>query len=1389
MGHVKSRANGKTWPAYALVLAFALPAFAGDVVKYVDPFIGTSGTGHTTPAACVPFGLVQAGPDTGNGIWDYCSGYRYGDKTICGFTQTHLNGTGASDLGDVLILPFCPGEVGVSSSSSRKDGSTPFSNSILQLQLCKKLSEVAEPGYYAVTLDGGIKVEIAAAEHSAIYRITGKDKMRLLVDCAYGIGGKNYAKTITASDVKLIGKTGLSGKNHRRQWVERDYSFVVSFNRECAAVEELPKQEGVVAPQYVFDFDVGESPLLVKVALSAEGDVEAAKRNLATEIPAWDFDAVKGAARAKWNEVLSRATIEGSDDQKKNWYTSLYHLFIQPNNIADVGAKPFYSTFSTWDTFRAAHPLYTILAPEKAAEFVDSMLEQGRRTGYLPIWTLWGKDNQCMIGTHSIPVIVDWFLKKVGENSSSSRKEEQIPLSNSNSELQLNTPTQYSNSYWLAAYAQIKDTLTKPHKGRRKERWDLLDKYGYYPFDEIKGESVSRTMECAYDDWCAGVMAEKLGFAEDAAFFFKRAENWRNVFDKSIGLARGKDAKGNWREPYNPYLLGHGGGTANDFTEGNAFQYTWHVMQNPQGLVEAMGGRESFVKKLDSLFLQPDKVEGAGCVLDVTGLIGQYVHGNEPSHHVIYFYPQVGHPEKAAERIREVFDKFYLPKPDGLCGNDDCGQMSAWFLFSAMGFYPFNTCGGEYIIGAPQVACAKLRVGSGGVREFTVVARNLSRENKYVKSVTLNGKPLTDWKIRHSDIMAGGELVFEMTAYPPSNTYPYGICAHVTMGMFGTREKAFDIAQAAGIRYVRSDFEWYRCQKEPSGEWDFSRYDEVVASAERKGVTILPILFGVPKWAQPVWEHLDEWSDFVRRVVERYGSRTPVVEIWNEENLEHFWNGKPNAANYVKTLRAAYKAVKSANPSVKVAFGGTSLVPLGYIRDTYRNGAKDCFDIMNVHPYANHWYPGHPEGRIDTDIRSLKALMAEFGDGGKPIWITEVGWPTHRRSLRDFGFFGAALKIARPGKEKWNVIIAHGETDYRAESDAYRASFPAGVTLADCTPEETERRLAAGDVDAVVFPPGEEYPAANAKSIYEFVRDGGTLIDFDGMPMWNAVGMKGANPRADRKRLRIGVDAYWMHDKTFQKWATFFATDVATANGMKLPGGKIDSERFLTDEFLAPGDRMVTLLETKDDKLVGGKRVAACVYVFDSDMKGRIAVCSARLKNHPSYTEDEQSRYIVRALGLLFAEGVEAVFPYDLRATEYVPTNREDFFGIVHSNYAPKPAYGAYRTFIECRPAFSRPIECEWRDGKGLYWPQWTKPDGTTGGMIWRESGDAAEIQVAFDGGNVAFMSMYGERLKPRQAGKNAWAVPVGPSPVYFSGGRIAGKISVKNNANERKEK
>ena len=431
-----------------------------------------------------------------------------------------------------------------------------------------------------------------------------------------------------------------------------------------------------------------------------------------------------------------------------SFYTALYHAFIQPNNIADVDGRyrgadgkvsvaesgEYYSTLSLWDTYRAANPLYTLIAPEKIDAMVATMVAHQRAAGFLPIWTLMGKDNQCMIGSHAVPVIVDAYLRG------------------------------FRGFDPEAAYQAIRATLRERHADRVKENWDLLDAHGYYPNDIVKSESVARLLECAYDDWCAGVMAARLGHAEDAAFFQKRAGNWRNVLDPETGFMRGRDSKGAWRTPFSPFALGHDASRRNDFTEGNSWQWTWHVMQDPEGLIAALGGRDKALAKLLALFEQPEKTADSGFVLDATGLIGQYAHGNEPSHHVVYFFQFLGRGDRTAELVREIFDKFYLAKPDGLCGNDDCGQMSAWHVFSAMGFYPFSPCGGEYVLGAPQIPSVRISTGNG--RTLAVWASGLSEKNKYVKSVTLNGKPVDGFKLRHADIVAGGELVFEMAARP-----------------------------------------------------------------------------------------------------------------------------------------------------------------------------------------------------------------------------------------------------------------------------------------------------------------------------------------------------------------------------------------------------------------------------------------------------------------------------------------------------------------------------------------------------------------------------------------------------------------------------------------------
>ena len=718
-----------------------LSAPADDLAAYADPFTGTAGTGHTHPAAACPFGMVQAGPDTGCDDWAYCSGYQHRDASVLGYSLTHLSGTGCPDYGDVQILPFT-GELGAMPARRAID----------------KASERAAPGHYRVVQpDDGLEVEIAAAKRAALYRIAGGagGVVKVLVNLPFGQGRRVYmadpAKVgVRTSDARaqVAGRRELFGDHWRTGWIsKRRIGYALAFNRDWQTITRIPGTLGTKdeAPRYVITFAAGAEPLLVKAAYSTV-DGAAARANLADAIPGWDFEAVRRAARAKWNALFARSACAGSDDQKRNWYTALYHLYLQPNDWADADGRyrgadnrvaqsadgTYLTTLSLWDTFRAAHPWYTIAVPEIVGPFISSVLAHDRAFGRLPVMSYGGKNVDCMVGNHAIPVVVDAYLK--GWTFDTARM-----------------------------FTAITNTLTVAHPGKPKENWDLYDAYGYFPCDRIRGESVSRTLECGFGDWCASVFAEKLGHGDAAAFFARRAAFWKNVFDPETGFMRGRRSDGAWREPFNPYAFGHGAENDNDFTEGNAFQYTWHVLQDPQGLVRAMGGRDAFVKRLDALFAAPGRgpeANGGAVPLDISGMIGQYVHGNEPSHHVIYFYPQVGHPEKAAERIREVFDTQYHVGPAGLCGNDDCGQMSAWYVFSALGFYPFNPCGGEYVIGAPQLPQVTLALPKG--RTFTMTAKNLSKANKYVKAVSLNGRPVTAWKLSHAEILAGGELVFEM---------------------------------------------------------------------------------------------------------------------------------------------------------------------------------------------------------------------------------------------------------------------------------------------------------------------------------------------------------------------------------------------------------------------------------------------------------------------------------------------------------------------------------------------------------------------------------------------------------------------------------------------------
>lgn len=690
-----------------------------DYTHYVNAFIGTAEYGHCFPNACVPFGLIQTGPETGNCSWDYCAGYQYKDLVINGFSQTRLNGTGVPDLGDLLVLPFTGDKA--DSYTSRMD----------------KTSEKASPGYYSVILpDDDIETEMTATSHVALHRYTYNKGQgaTLMIDfqSAQVSDSSTFYNHVKESQINFEDQTTITGFTTTDVWVKRTYYYVIRFNKPIARKLELPKRnEKEKASRYVFNFDLNDGDeLMMKISISAFG-IDGAKANLSKELDGWDFDDSVEKAKAAWNDLLARVEIEGDKDRKTMFYTLMYRLFIQPNNIADAGKEPFYSTLSLWDTYRAAHPLYTILSPEKVDGFVNSMLRQYDEQGFLPIWALWGKENYCMIANHAVPVIADAFLK--GFEGFDKEK----------------------------AYEAIKASLTTNHQ---KSDWQVYDEYGYYPFDIVPEESVSRTLESAYDDYCAAKVAKAFGKEEDYRFFSKRSNYYKNLFDPETKLMRGKDSKGHWRKPFNALALSHAGTAGGDYTEGNAWQYTWHVQQNVHALIDLMGGKEKFTTKLDSLFSMSDSKEGAGFVLDVTGLIGQYAHGNEPSHHVAYLYILAGKPWRTQELVYDIVKTKYVNEVNGLCGNDDCGQMSAWYIFANLGFYPVNPCGGEYVLGAPQIEKATIKLPGGKI--FTVTTENFSDENIYVDHVELNGGRLDRPTILHSNIVNGGSLKFFMTNAP-----------------------------------------------------------------------------------------------------------------------------------------------------------------------------------------------------------------------------------------------------------------------------------------------------------------------------------------------------------------------------------------------------------------------------------------------------------------------------------------------------------------------------------------------------------------------------------------------------------------------------------------------
>lgn len=681
--------------------------------RFVNPFIGTDGTGHTFPGPCRPFGLVQPGPDNRDIGWNHSSGYQYRDTTVLGFSQTRCNGTGINEFGDVLIKPI----------TSDSQANLPLAY--------RKASERAAVGHYSVTLANDVTAELTCSERVSFHRYTfPTQQAKLLIDLQHGLRFLTDS-LVLQSQLEWVDSCTIRGYCHTKNWVERTYFFVVVFETPFTRHQLVSRRNKENAPRAILDFSLKKNKQLqVKVALSTVSTA-GALQNLQSEIPQWRFQQVVHQNQAQWNTLLNRVTLRGSGEQKRVFYTALYRLFIQPNNIADVdgwyrGANDsvvksatgnYYSTLSLWDTYRATHPLYTLLAPERVDDFVNSLVEHGKAAGFLPIWSAWGKDNYCMIGNHAIPVIADAYVKG------------------------------FKGFDFQAALDLMIKSSTENHVN---SDWTLLNQYRYYPFDRLENEAVSRTLEHGVDDHFLGKMALSLGDTATATSFLYRSKNYQQLFDASTQQFRGKNSLGHWRYPFNPLEATSPMNNPGDYTEANAWQYFWTPAQyDVEGLTQLLGGKEALTKKLDTFFTLTSS-EG-NKFLGQEAMIGQYAHGNEPSHHVAYLYRYSSHPQKTEALLKHICEDFYKNRPDGLIGNDDCGQMSAWYIFTTLGFYPVNPADGHYTLGAPQCRKAILRLSDGE----KVIITNLSR-----KRATFNGKEIHQYQIQHRDLMQGGSLRF-----------------------------------------------------------------------------------------------------------------------------------------------------------------------------------------------------------------------------------------------------------------------------------------------------------------------------------------------------------------------------------------------------------------------------------------------------------------------------------------------------------------------------------------------------------------------------------------------------------------------------------------------------
>jgi predicted alpha-1,2-mannosidase len=694
--------------------------------KFVKPFIGTDGTGHTFAGPSMPFGMVQPGPDNQDYGWNHTSGYQYQDTFLMGFSQTRLSGTGINEMGDVLLLPINPKRV------SEKN-------------IFDKVTESANLGYYRVTKKDGVKVELTCSERVAFHQYTFPEEgAQVYIDFQHGLRfvfeANDPKGLVLESQVIFEDSTTISGFCYTDNWVKRKYFFTMTFDHPFVKSTALSQKPNDKAPKYLLDFVLDASKTLkVKIALSTV-DVAGAKRNMETEINHWDFQKVRDENQKSWENYLSRIDIKAPQKQKEVFYTSFYHLLLQPSNIADVDGRyrgaddqvrlapnmVYYSTLSNWDIYRGAFPLLQIVAPEKIDGIVQTMLLHHQAQGFLPIWTAWGQDNYCMIGNHAIPMIFSAFN---------------------------NGFTGFDSELALKAMVE---TSTKSHIN---SNWEMYTKFGYYPFDLLDNESVSRTLESGYDDWCVAEMARKLGREDIVLDFQKRAAYYRNLYDPETTFLRGKHSNGQWRTPFDPLMATSPLNNPGDYTEANAWQYFWTPAQHDvQGMMHLLGGKEQFTQKLNVFFtteaLHPNKFLGQ------EAMIGQYAHGNEPSHHIIYLYAFTDQFKTGQKYIHQVITDFHQNTPNGMIGNDDCGQMSAWYILSSLGFYPVNPAEGTFVIGSPQVKKAVLHLGQH--KRFVIKAQHLSEANIYQENPTLHKQVLDKRIIRYTDIMSGGVLKFRM---------------------------------------------------------------------------------------------------------------------------------------------------------------------------------------------------------------------------------------------------------------------------------------------------------------------------------------------------------------------------------------------------------------------------------------------------------------------------------------------------------------------------------------------------------------------------------------------------------------------------------------------------